>query len=161
MITSRSERCNEITLHFQTPRMGTAHIFLFLHSYAAVQSTYSAVLRRKPYYIHKLAQMRVSLETSIHQEGRTGGLRGQILGFLLMCSLLSVPPAVDGSSPTTHSNNSKLACMKQENRFYPLPCLRSVHFACHYPAPRYQASEPITTGSGRITILSNSIFSIK
>lgn len=60
-----------------------------------------------------------------------------------------------------HPNNSKLACMKQENRFYPLPCFCSVHFACHYPASMYQASEPITAGSGRITILSNSIFSIK
>lgn len=54
--------------------------------------------QRKPYYSHKLAQMRVSLETSIHQEGRTGGLRGQILGFLLMCSLLSVLPTIDGST---------------------------------------------------------------
>lgn len=57
-----------------------------------------------------------------------------------------------------HSSNSKLACMKQENRFYPLPRLCSVHFACHYPAPMHLAWEPITTGSWGITIHSNYLF---
>lgn len=101
VITNCCKRCDEITLRSQT--LGwKQHIYIFISSFICWLSKHPLSSigwdQRKPYYSHKLAQMRVSLETSIHQEGRTGGLRGQIWGFLLMCSLLSVLPAIDGSS---------------------------------------------------------------
>lgn len=99
---------------------------------------------RKPYYSHKLAQMWLSLESSIHP-GREGwGGRPQVsyrcAHYCRFCKPYMVP------AEQAHSRNSKLAYMKQESRFYLLPGLRSVHFACHYPAPIHPA--PIKQGVG-------------
>lgn len=69
-----------------------------------------------------------------------------------MCSLPSALPAARTAFRLSklHSNNSKLARAERGNRFYPLSCPCSVHFACHYAPPVRLAREAITTLSNSL-----------
>lgn len=123
-----------------------AHIS-FPHSYAVIQSTHSAALVGTG-GSHIIAinwsryesLWRLRFIRGVGQEGWGGRswVSYWCAHYCQFCQRWIVP--VEQAS----SKNSKLACMKQENRFYPLPCLHSVYFACHYPEPMHQASEPIT-----------------
>lgn len=76
VVTNCSERCNE--------NLGLKRHILYcisIHMEAFKAPTLQHWL--EPYYIHKLAQMWVSLETSIYQNGRKGSAEVADLRFLI------------------------------------------------------------------------------
>lgn len=156
VIPNRSKKCTEIALSL----FKTQHMSLYLHSYAGIWSTQSAVLvatRRSLVMAINCARCECLWRLRFIRRAGQGGWGGRppvSYGCAHYCQF-NQPQTVPAEQ--AHFSGSELASMKQENRFLSITVPLQCTFCMSLPSPH--ASDPLQQGVR--TIKSNSVFSME